>query len=440
MSEETKGRKPSLGGALVTFARTHREAKKGQLSPRRIREAAEADARIVKAVSPRLVSSLLRAASLAERFRSFGNKRPRVLTSEIQAVASAAFGLVHDLDFSTLTRFIENRLRMETSDDPTAAKKARKRQKKEELGIAIPWSLVVDVTSLCNITPPCKGCHAAEYPRTEGPSLEKLDGLVGEADELGINTVVFSGGEPLMRELDLQEVMEEHPYLNYAVFTNGTLIGEKTAQRFLDTGAVTALFIHIEGDRKATDKYMGAGSHDRIIRGMDHLKKGGFPFGFAITITRDNFKQVTNEAFLDDLKEKGCGYGIFFPYVPVGNNPKPELMLTDKRRAELAMVSHRANKSGLLVFSPEEFYQKGGGCSAGFYAAVTAGGELQPCVFIHSSDTGNVYEQSLRRALEDSQLIRACQAEAGKEASCLFRDRQDRLLEIVAETGATSTE
>lgn len=304
----------------------------------------------------------------------------------------------------------------------------------------MPWSLVIDVTSSCNITPPCKGCYAAEYPHTE-PTLQQLDGLVGEAQELGINYLIFSGGEPLTREIELQELMRNHPFLNYGIFTNGTLIGEQTPDRFLATGAVSSMFIHIEGDQEATDADMGKGSYERITNGMKILKEKGYPFGFSITVNRNNFEQVTNEKFINDLRQKGCLFGMFFPYIPVGRNLKPELMLTSKQRQKLADISSKTQKEGLLAISPEELFRKNGGCMAGLYASVTVEGKVQPCVFIHASDSASVYEQSLESTLKGSQLLRATQAETKKESgSCLIRDRNDTLIKLIGQTGATSTE
>lgn len=431
----------SLPEAIVTSAKYQKKIAKGELTPQEIDKIAEANVRVVKAIPPKMVGGLLRAWSLYGQLRSLGRDKPKVMSPETQTTLVAAYNVIHNIEPPILTRFIKTKLEMESSDDPSKQRKRRKREKEKKLGIKIPWSLVIDVTSDCNIHPPCKGCHAAEYPHTEAPGVSQLDKLVGEAQELGIDNIVFSGGEPLTREQDLQKVMREHPYLNYTIFTNGTLIGEHTAERFMRTGAVTAIFVHIEGDCETTDRYMGEGSYDRITAGMKHLKDSGFPFGFAITVSAANFEKVTDQEFLDDLRKRGCGFGIFFPYVPIGRNSKPELMLNSDQRSRLAETSRNANKSGLLVISPEEYYKRGAGCSAGLYASVTVDGRIQPCVFIHASDSPNTYDTSLEAALSGSKLVRACQAETMEDqSSCLVRDRKDRLVKLVEDTGATSTE
>lgn len=174
---------------------------------------------------------------------------------------------------------------------------------------------------------------------------------------------------------------------------------------------------------------------------MRILKKKGYPFGFAITVNRENFDKVTNEAFIKGLRDKGCWGGIFFPYVPVGRNPKQELMLTPEQRQKLADISSRAQKEGLLAVSPEELYKRNGGCMAGLYASITVEGKVQPCVFIHASDTASVYEQSLESALKGSQLLRATQTETKNiSGSCLIRDRNNKLVELVGQTEAIPTE
>lgn len=432
----------SLPRAILDSVRYQKRIAEGKLTASEIEAITEANVRVVKASSPNIVEGLLKAKALYDRLRSLEKEHPLVMSPETQTTLVAAYTVIHKLSPPVLTNLIRSRLEMESHGDPSKARKSRKRKYEKELGIKIPWSLVIDVTSNCNIHPPCKGCHAAEYPHSEGPSLAKLNKLVGEAQELGISNIVFSGGEPLTREADLLQVMSEHPYLNYSIFSNGTLIGEGTAERFLSTGAVTAIFIHIEGGRETTDKFMGKGNYERITRGMQHLKNCAFPFGFGITVSTENFNEVTSQEFLDDLRQRGCSFGIFFPYVPTGRHPKPELMLNSEQRDKLAKVSQQANKSGLLVISPEEYYRRDAGCSAGLYASVTVDGRIQPCVFIHhASDEPSVYDTSLEEALRGSELIAACQAETRKDkSSCLIRDRKGHLTQIIEDTGAISTE
>jgi len=333
----------SLPRAITTFISTSRGIGEKTLTPEEIENLASADARIVKAVPPNLVEIFAKSIALFNRVPSFGKEKPRIISPETQIMLLAAYTTMHKLEMPVLRRFIRNRLMMENSSDPSANRRKRRQRKEKELGMKLPWSLVIDVTSSCNINPPCKGCYAAEYPHTK-PTLEQLDGLVGEAEEVGINFMIFSGGEPLTREEELQKLMRNHPFLNYTIFTNGTLIGEQTPDRFFATGAVSSMFIHIEGDKKATDRFMGMGSYDRITNGMKILKEQGYPFGFAITTNRENFDRVTNEGFLGDLRDKGCWGGIFFPYVPVGRNPKPELMLTSDQRQNLAEITSRYSK------------------------------------------------------------------------------------------------
>jgi MoaA/NifB/PqqE/SkfB family radical SAM enzyme len=430
----------SLPKAVKTFLATSRDIGKRQLSPEEIENIASSDARIVKAVSRRLVNFVANGVVLFEKIRSFGKEKPRIISPESQTLLLAAYTQIHNLETPILTNLIRNRLMMENSRDPSAARKDRRQQKEKELGIKLPWSLVIDVTSSCNINPPCKGCYAAEYPHAK-PTLEQLNGLAGEAEQLGINYLIFSGGEPLTRETELQQIMKGHPFVNYAIFTNGTLIGEHTPDRFLATGAVSSMFIHIEGDQEATDGYMGKGAYDRITSGMRILKDKGFPFGFAITVNQENFDKVTSDEFISDLRNKGCWGGIFFPYVPIGRSPRPDLMLTSEQRQKLADISTKAQKEGLLAVSPEELYRRRGGCMAGLYASVTVEGKVQPCVFIHASDSASVYEQSLETALKGSQLLRATQAETkNSSGSCLIRDRNGKLAELVGETSSASTE
>ena len=61
----------------------------------------------------------------------------------------------------------------------------RTRKLGQELGIKIPWIILFDPTSACNLH--CTGCWASEYSHQLNLSWEDMDRIVTEGKELGIH-------------------------------------------------------------------------------------------------------------------------------------------------------------------------------------------------------------------------------------------------------------
>jgi len=319
----------------------------------------------------------------------------------------------------------------------------RRKRWEEKLGIEMPWVLALDVTSRCNIQPPCKGCYAGEY-QGKDPSFEDLDRIVGEAQDLGISNILVLGGEPLLRKKELLELQKRHKELGYFVFTNATLLDRETIEEFLKTGANTHWLLHIQGDKELTDRDMKPGIFEKALQAMANLREARIPFGFSTSVTQENFSKVTSPEFLEFISAQGAIIGLYFPYVALGYQPDFGQELTAQQRQEFREKASLFVRNGILAVNPEEVIAHKGGCVAAVkYVHVDSKGHLKPCVFIDAHDGTNVYDpgMSLKKALT-SDFMRGCQSiqfNPGR-TRCLARDGRHELREIVEKTGAYSTE
>lgn len=164
----------------------------------------------------------------------------------------------------------------------------------------------------------------------------------------------------------------------------------------------------IEGEREMTDARRGAGIYDRLIRNMDELRRRGLIFGASVTVTTQNLREVTSEAFLQKLSDRGCKAVIFVEFVPVTDDSR-ELAPSDAEReylaAELQRLREEHPEMVYVSFPGDE--KSSGGCVAagrGFFHINSHGG-AEPCPFSPYSDV-NVRDGSLRKAL-NSKLFRA---------------------------------
>ena len=93
----------------------------------------------------------------------------------------------------------------------------------------------------------------------------------------------------------------------------------------------------IEGNREVTDFRRGKGIYDRLIANMDAFQKRGLIFGASVTVTTKNLKEVTSDAFIQSLSERGCKTVIYVEFVPVTEESR-ELAPGDAEREYLEVI------------------------------------------------------------------------------------------------------
>jgi MoaA/NifB/PqqE/SkfB family radical SAM enzyme len=319
---------------------------------------------------------------------------------------------------------------------------ARAKRSARELGCSVPWAILLDPTSACNLK--CKGCWASEYDKTDSLSMELMDRIIDEGKELGIYFYIFSGGEPLVRKHDLVKIAEKHNDCVFLSFTNATLVDEEFAAALARLGNF-GLAISVEGSEEATDFRRGEGTYAKVIHAMDLLHAAGAPFGFSTCYHAKNVEAVADEAYLDFLIEKGCMFGWYFTYIPCGKDALPELMTPPEgRRLMLERVRDWRNRKPIFLL---DFWNDGeyvDGCIAGgkSYFHINAAGDVEPCAFIHYSNL-NIKDVSLAKALQ-SPLFASYQKRQpfnkNQLQPCPLLDNPEMLKAIVEESGARSTQ
>ena len=286
-----------------------------------------------------------------------------------------------------------------------AASKAasKKRLEAEAAGEHIPSYLIASITSACNLH--CAGCYSrctnatVDAAPVSQLSDEEWLRLFDEADELGISFILLAGGEPMLRR-DIIEAAGKKPNILFPIFTNGTFIDRRYFELF-DRCRNLVPILSIEGEKAITDARRGKGVYDRQIANMDEFHRRGLIFGASVTVTTQNLKEVSSEAFLKKLSDRGCRAVIFVEFVPVTDESK-ELAPGDEERAYLAseIARLRAEHPEMVYISFPGDEKSSGGCVAagrGFFHINSHGG-AEPCPFSPYSDV-NVRSSSLREAM-----------------------------------------
>ena len=268
----------------------------------------------------------------------------------------------------------------------------------------IPWAILLDPTSACNLH--CTGCWAATYGNRLNLSLNEIDGIIREGKELGVYMYIYTGGEPMVRNNDLIRLCEKHNDCIFLCFTNGTLIDDAFAEKMRRVGNFIPA-ISLEGFEEATDSRRGKGVYQKVIQAMEILHAHKLPYGISSCYTSVNYDSITSEEYYDKLIEMGAYFIWYFHYMPVGNDAAPELLPTPEQR-ELVyrrVRKYRAEKP-LFAMDFQNDAEYVGGCIAGGhnYLHINANGDVDPCVFIHYSDS-NIRKKTLLECLRSPMFM-----------------------------------
>ena len=318
----------------------------------------------------------------------------------------------------------------------------KQKELKEKYNCNIPWAILLDPTSACNLH--CIGCWAAEYGNKLNLTFEELDSIITQGKDMGVYVYLFTGGEPLVRKDDIIRLCEKHNDCVFSSFTNGTLIDEKFADEMLRVKNFMPA-ISLEGMEEATDARRGKGTFAKVIRAMDLLRERKLLYGISSCYTSVNYDSITSEEYYDMLIEKGAYFIWYFHYLPVGNDAAPELLPTPEQR-ELVYRRIREYRTRKPLFAID-FQNDGefvGGCIAGGrrYFHINANGDMDPCAFIHYSDS-NIREKTLLEGLR-SPLFQAYHDgqpfNNNMFQPCPMLENPQKLREMVEKSGAHSTD
>lgn len=205
---------------------------------------------------------------------------------------------------------------------------------------------------ICNLD--CKYCFYLEkenlYPKLSGHSgisdwkmpddvLESYVRQYIESQQMDAINFAWQGGEPTLLGVDffrrvvaLQQKYAAGKQIENAFQTNGALLddewGEFLAQNHFLVG------LSIDGPRELHDRYRvdkgGQPTFNRVVAGLNMLKKHGVEFNTLTVVNRHNARQPLEVYRF--LKEIGSGYMQFIPVVE--------------------RIAREANDSGLVLIQP----------------------------------------------------------------------------------------
>ncbi|ADB60611.1 Radical SAM domain protein [Haloterrigena turkmenica DSM 5511] len=309
--------------------------------------------------------------------------------------------------------------------------------------------VVWNATRRCNLY--CSHCYAGadlKAAPSEFSTREAKTFLEGVAD-FGAPVILFSGGEPLVRD-DLTELVDYAADLGLrpVLSSNGTLLTREKAEALNEAGLQYA-GISVDGLPDRNDEFRGKdGAFEAAVRGIENCLDVGLKTGLRYTITEANAPDL--EGVVDLLVEKGLDRFCFYHLDYGGRGAEivdVDLSPQEKREAieqvadltieyhdrgeeiETLLVGNYADAAFLVEYAREEFgeakaravydyLERNGGDPTGERIAdVDYAGNVHPTQFWQGYSLGNVRDRPFGEIWED---------ESNPLLSAL-REREDRL-------------
>lgn len=281
-----------------------------------------------------------------------------------------------------------------------------------------PMAVLWDLTSGCNLS--CRHCVVSAGTHGDQElSLEECCRVIDELAAFGVQQLILSGGEPLMRR-DFFEIVEHaaDQGLSLQIATNGTLVTEQVAERLAAIGAEAQVSL----DGATPEVHDGfrqvPGSWERTVRGIKHLVAAGVSVMAAAVVTKMNVAQIP--MLYEFAAELGADTFRILPFVPCGRgqagrelevSPKEMRKVTDYLRV-------RRDQGGLPVASMEfectfssppqarADPQTRIGCDGAVaYCTITSSGEVLPCNFFAGAEAWSVKEKPFAWIWENSRFL-----------------------------------
>ena len=204
-----------------------------------------------------------------------------------------------------------------------------------------PYVAEFRVTENCNSQ--CVMCNAWKNKSVNELSTEEIKNVLHQLKDIGIEVVIFIGGEPLLRS-DIGELVKEASLLKFRAIllvTNGLLLEEK-AKELLENG-ITHLTVSVDGIGRSHEVIRGIpGSFEKTIRGIKAVQKlkEDMNLNVAVTIIT-NMLMKQNVDMIPQLVELSRDLHVYWDFNLLDSNidlfkgiPFPEISIEDKEEID----------------------------------------------------------------------------------------------------------
>ncbi len=236
-------------------------------------------------------------------------------------------------------------------------------------------SAIIEITKRCEKS--CPHCYAMV-----GVNAVSMDGavLAGIMEYLQANYkhIFLTGGNPILDER-VPELAENHPDIVFFMFNNGSGIDPAYAARLAELGNLIPM-LSVEGStREKHDAIRGEGSYQEVSEAMDNLNQAGATWGYISLVAETNARDVLSPGFVSDMRARGAVMGRYIEYLPVGQHPIPELILSGESYFLLE------SRKRAIIDGGEIYLQDTAQDHCGGLLFFDVDGNIKNCPFMHFS-------------------------------------------------------
>jgi MoaA/NifB/PqqE/SkfB family radical SAM enzyme len=182
-----------------------------------------------------------------------------------------------------------------------------------------PEHVYFPLTNRCNLR--CQMCDISKNPSSieEELSTDKIKEIIAQIKDMGIKHIIFSGGEPLLRQ-DLFEIIQfsvEKSIEMVDLITNGMLLNDDIIQRLIKL-KLNHITISLDGLEENNDSIRGRGVFKNAENNIDKFNfykskynSGSPTIGINFTIMDKNINDIL--PMVDFARGKGCNLILFQP-------------------------------------------------------------------------------------------------------------------------------
>jgi len=295
--------------------------------------------------------------------------------------------------------------------------------------IGYPGHPVWEVTAACNLK--CIHCHAERQPGAGELTTDEGKRLIDEiAAVRDFRTLVFSGGEPLVRK-DIYTLLRHAQKAGLAniIATNGTLIDEETAFKLKDHGVVCHAISMDSYDPKTHNLIRNSPeAYDLALRAMEATRRAGILLQINTTAMEYNLPHLGD--LIDFVEGQKAGIMLMYQLVAVGRGEKirDKTLKKEANRDLCDLIAAKQRDVATVVepvagpqYWPYLLERKGltdgpavalarqvfHGCAAGRgFVYIKATGDVWPCPFVEVT-AGNVKERAFGAIYRESEVFKA---------------------------------
>lgn len=271
--------------------------------------------------------------------------------------------------------------------------------------------VIIAITNRCN-----SACRMCDIPKQELNELSTScwKEVIKDASSIGASAVVFSGGEPLLRN-DIFELISfvKKNNMGACITSNGLMINEKTASDLSNSG-VDVVNVSIEGSKDTHDYLRGKETFEKVISALSNLKKYSIESTVATMVSRYNYKHLPYIVNL--AMEYGATTMKFQPFNALflkDKSKKSEFLISGEEKAGLVQaigdVISLCGKYGINTnpiaylekipaYLNKEFFYYNNACGALWTSCpINSIGEVYPCWALVRKDKliGNITKKRL---------------------------------------------